>query len=227
VIDGKETTMKRSLLLFIFIGACFYPVSSAKAQPPTEVSVEDVKNMTDQKALAEVAKTAKVFETRLEAACRIHDAAMLSDILKQDTAGELRRALEKLPWRITGEIWVTNFAYPEGTPAATEIFFIPYVDGAPRIDKFNGKILNPSAGTVKGQFIIELVPNTIAPTDTNKLAVGQEFTLGSRRMSGRRLPDGTFAMDVSPIYNLDRVEVLFKVQGFTRTVEVGRITTRN
>jgi len=218
--------MKRSLLLFIFIWA-FYPAASAKAQPPTEVSVEDVKNMSDQKALAEVARTAKVFETRLEAARRIHDAAVLSEVLKQDTAGELRAALEKLPWRITGEIWVTNFAYPEGTPAATEIFFIPYVGGAPRIEKFNGKILNPSAGTVKGRFMIELVPSTIAPTVTNKLDVGQQFTLGTRRMIGRRLPDGTFAMEVSPIYNLNRVEVLFKVQGFTRTVDVGRITTRN
>src|SRR5687767_12194214 len=101
-------TMKRSLLLFIGLCVPLSLVPTTKAQqPPTEVSVDDVRNMSDQKALAEVARTAKAFETRLEAARRIHDAAVLSEILKQDTAGELRAALEKLPWRITGEIWIT------------------------------------------------------------------------------------------------------------------------
>ncbi len=195
---------------------------TAQVEPKT---ASEVAQITDQQKLAKIAQSAEYFSVRVEAARRLEDPAMLEQILKKDTNNELRHALEITGTRIIGRLWI-SFAGQLTPDLSDKVYFIPFVQGAPRVEKFNGQVVNPSGALKDGRFTIELTSGY-----THQLEEGMEFTFGTGQLlyvkNTERFEGPFYTYAIRPNEpSSPATKITLKGKGFIRTINVGDIQLR-
>jgi len=178
---------------------------------------EAVKRLTDQVLLADVAQKASDWEVRLAAIRKLEDQRLMAEITKNDPDERVRKAIEEDPTLIKG-VLISKTGKPL---AGKTVYFLPIDKGGfsttlkkgTKIGIRDGRIVkaeytNPSGkSNAKGEFTIEAEQSIVQKH--------QEFSVGFLNISR-----------AEPLRTLDGAVITFKIIGFTKRIDLGRITVK-